>query len=278
MAAVASREPDGAALGPGAEAADAGRVGVEAARAAAQEVLGFAGVREPDDIHIARIAALAGAGVIYGATGSSDARMVRAGDRAWICVDERSWGTPRGRWSVAHELAHFVLHDASGDAIARVHAGAERTGRGYQLEREADAFAGEVLMPTWLFSRWCFARRPTLADIDALADRFGTSRTATARRYVELSEVACAFVEIRAGRVTRVARSRSFRGKAVQRREVEAASRAAAALRGEAVAEEAVRVTGGAWGSAKLGVEMVEQVVAVPEAGLVLAWLWHEAG
>jgi Zn-dependent peptidase ImmA (M78 family) len=178
---------------------------------------------------------------------------------------------------MGHELAHVCLHDANADAIARIHAGVEKTPLGHKLEHEADVFTVELLMPEWLFGRWCVLREPTFEGIDRIADRFGTSRTATARRYVELADTACAFAECRAGRIERVVRSRAFRGKAFRRRELEVASLAAAAMRGEAVPLDPRRVTGGAWGSAKLGVEMVEQVAAVPEAGVVLVWLWHAA-
>ncbi|WP_210327227.1 ImmA/IrrE family metallo-endopeptidase [Methylocystis sp. H4A] len=52
----------------------------------------------------------------------------------------------RQRFTIAHEIAHFILHrDAIGDGI--VDDGMYRSGRSEKIERQANQYAAEILMP-----------------------------------------------------------------------------------------------------------------------------------
>ncbi len=89
----------------------------------------------------------------------------------------------RRRFTIAHEIGHFVLH------AERV--GPERGGgvnAAWQAqEREADQFAAELLMPEPLVRQAVVEQG---ADVDRLADRFDVSRQAMKTRLRRLGLVA----------------------------------------------------------------------------------------
>ncbi len=234
-------------------------------------------MRSPDEIFVERIACDLGAYVAWGETGNADARIVRGANHARITVASRLRGTPRGRWSMAHELAHWVLHrHIDADALDRIHGGGAIEGRDYKYEREADLFTSEFLMPRASFAPRCDAARPTLDDLDALGAEYGTSLTATGKRYARFAKAACALVECSDNVVKRAARSNAWRGVALRGRALEDASRAKALARGDSLAAGPHRVES-AWGRDELGVEMTEHAIAVPESGAIVVWLWHAA-
>ena len=242
--------------------------GIARAIAAARAHHARLGVAKPSDLRVELAAAELDGYVVPSAEVAGDARVVRANGVALIVIAASIEGTPRARFSIAHELGHLLLHPDV-DALARIH-GLPRSKRyEFDVEREADAFASEWLLPHALFARMCGAARPILDDVADVARAFGTSLTATAKRWAELAPTACALVESKAGRVRHFTRSQAFRAKVVRRRAIED---------GACVAETSIRAphsVGGAWGGAAAGVEIFEQSVRVPDTDVVLTWLWH---
>lgn len=231
----------------------------------------------PDAIVVERIACAERAYVSWGETGGADARVVRGANHARITVAAWQRGTPRGRWSMTHELAHWLLHkDVDAGALDRIHGGAGVAidGREYKYEREADRFTAELLMPRGWFAPRCGAERPTVDDLDLLAAEYGTSLTATAKRYARFATAPCALVECEGPIVKRALRSSAWRGIALGGRPLEAGSFAAALARGESIAA-GPRPVERAWGRERLGVEMTEHAMAIPESNTIIVWLWH---
>ena len=117
--------------------------------------------------------------------------LVKKDNRAVIGVNK---GHPsnRRRFSVAHEIAHFVLHkgDTYVDTGYRVHFRDLESGSGTKREEmEANAFAAALLMPSaWV--RDAFARQPfdlTEDDVlDMLARKFKVSTQAMTYRLMKL--------------------------------------------------------------------------------------------
>ena len=94
------------------------------------------------------------------------------------------------RFSVSHELGHYFLdghidHILPKDGVHASHAGFVSAD---PYEREADNFAVGLLMPTGSFTRLMRRANLGLADIEAAAESCRTSLTATAIRYVELTD------------------------------------------------------------------------------------------
>lgn len=110
---------------------------------------------------------------------------------------------PRTRFSIAHELGHFYIerhraylmgggspHGSKGEFLA------DR-----MVEREADAFAAGLLMPSKLLRPMVNAGLLTLSVVEDLAARFDTSVLSTAIRAVQLSDFPCAVLALRDGRI-----------------------------------------------------------------------------
>jgi len=101
---------------------------------------------------------------------------------AWQSGDDGSYplivtfaGTPgdRLRWNLAHEIAHLLLHHG---------------GSGQEIEREADAFASELLTPIKAMAVEIPAR-PRLAALYAMKMRWGVSVQSLIRRAREVGRI-----------------------------------------------------------------------------------------
>jgi uncharacterized protein DUF955 len=231
------------------------------------------------EIEVELIAWHCGARVLWRHAGAADARVVLSGSRAILGIAAHARGTPRARFSIAHELGHVLMH-RDFDAIARIHGGAVGGPRDHLIEREADVFASELLLPERLARILCMGiMSPTLDHVAELARDFRVSLTVAAKQWPKWTAAPCAFFEASAkgdgGVLRRVVRSEAFRGIAVERR----------ALREGTLALEMLRARGGApaygartheqwWGSGVIGEAVVEECVTVAD-GVVVGWLRH---
>ncbi len=90
----------------------------------------------------------------------------------------------RQRFTLAHEIGHFVLgHGSQTDKTETLY----RNTQGYQplVEQEANAFAAELIMPEIAID-FCI-REQGIRTIDGLADKFGVSQIAMEYRLKNLS-------------------------------------------------------------------------------------------
>ena len=111
----------------------------------------------------------------------------------WLDRQECARSPGRRRFTIAHECGHWVLHIAGpGDAICcrpRDISGPaeaedpERVCRINRREREADAFAQELLMPEVLVHRQA---KETGCNLSLLAERFDVSSPAIRLRLLRL--------------------------------------------------------------------------------------------
>ncbi len=92
------------------------------------------------------------------------------------------------RFTIAHELGHWEMHPNL-DQIVACTAGDIQAYRGSSFEIEANAFAAELLMPSFLLSNELQFRSPTVETALRLADRFQTSFTASALRMIQFSQL-----------------------------------------------------------------------------------------
>ena len=122
---------------------------------------------------------------------SSEGALVRNSE------NEKEWGifvNPRARperkrFTIAHELGHFVLHRASQPTFncdkESVYAGISTL---KQIEREADDFASNLLMPGDLLRDRIGGRRIDFHLLGALAKEFGVSLESMCIRLVKYTE------------------------------------------------------------------------------------------
>ena len=122
----------------------------------------------------------------------------------------------RRRFSIAHELGHFLIPSHLPRPGERSLCSAEdlrmhdpkEPDRRRRMEVEANRFAALLLMPPPILrAELRVIRRPDLSDVVRLAELFDVSKDAMARAYAEHSREAVAIVVIRNGRVLRVYRN-----------------------------------------------------------------------
>jgi hypothetical protein len=138
------------------------------------------------------------------------ARLVRVGQHGTIRINARVTDVGSQRFSVAHELGHYVLGHATPEADEpcdgpTVHGYVDRG-----EECEANAFAAELLMPEPHLRRRCEVSPVSLGPARAIAADFEVSLMAAALRFVELTSERCALVFARDRRVAWASRSETF--------------------------------------------------------------------
>jgi hypothetical protein len=101
---------------------------------------------------------------------------------------------------------------------------ASRPGSAWRVEREANDFAAELLIPESLGAPLCRMPAPCLDDVERLARTFKTSPEMSAIRFVQLASAPCAAVFVEAGRVRWAAESVTFSAKIVRGRSAEEAA------------------------------------------------------
>jgi hypothetical protein len=153
----------------------------------AQRLLRWAGVTTRGHVRVEAIAAHLGVSIEVAPLTGADAQLCRRGDRARIVLAERITDPSSRRFSIAHELGHLVLQHPSGES-----------GR---AERQANAFAAELLMPRGLLRERCEAGPITLELPRQISAEFQVSIVASAIRVVELATAPCAVVMAQDGEV-----------------------------------------------------------------------------
>ena len=133
-----------------------------------------------------------------------DGALIRAEGVSFGAIAVRRGILEEGRknFTIAHEIGHYVLpgHDKCDEVCLDTDVG-NWSDSGKQLEREADEFAAELLIPT-SYARPRFSEPPpSLQTISAVAKDCRASLSATAWRYCDLAPYACAIVWSKESRI-----------------------------------------------------------------------------
>src|SRR5918998_6743986 len=104
--------------------------------------------------------------------------LLPARGEIWVNAHEAKQWPPRRRFTIGHELGHWVMHRTTGQQalFCRVN---EAEAKARDIEEEASAFAAALLMPQWLFVR---EHARVKGDVATLCRTFGSSMAATQRR------------------------------------------------------------------------------------------------
>lgn len=183
---------------------DAGRflsdVRIAECRRAARDLLSRFHVESPDAIDLESIAWLAGKlKVKVGGLSGSEGRLVATSGRGGVIRVGSNANMGRYRFTVAHEIGHYLLHSRNvgtqssviDRAVMKEHFTVWNRAT---EEAEANYFAAELLMPEFLFRSACRGNRPSLSHLDSLATTFSTSLLATAFQYWEYTNEPIALV------------------------------------------------------------------------------------
>lgn len=154
---------------------------------ASERLLRSLGIEKPDEIDLETVAWSVGAKVKYRPLKSCEARICGCGDRAIISVDDRK--TPqRRRFSVAHEIGHWIYHRGQLLVCRPSEIGSFGGLRKGAISPEfvADQFASELLLPSYILGPVLSQYKSlNLKTVIEIAGAFKASRTATAIRLVQ---------------------------------------------------------------------------------------------
>jgi Zn-dependent peptidase ImmA (M78 family) len=175
-------------------------------------VLQLCGIDAPN-FEIRDVARVLGIAVKIGGVSGGDARIVKTDDgRGIIRLNKAITDPVRQRFSIAHEIGHWEQHPNLSQGYLCTAAQLRDYGRSAE-EAEANWFAATLLMPKFLIPSEVFKKDPSFEFIRKLARDFGTSLTATARRFVELSNQPVVLVASSQGRIAWCAQSKSAKAK-----------------------------------------------------------------
>jgi len=163
----------------------------------------------PDEVpvRVERYAAEIGAEVRVEALEPDEAGCsFEAGGRRFICVNESDHRT-RQRFTICHEIAHFILELPSEHTSSPGWSYAKRP----LNEVWCDVFAAELLLPVELFRSRVARCERSLEAVSSLATEFDASLPATGSRFAAVADDPCAFVLAEGGVVRYASRSKSLR-------------------------------------------------------------------
>jgi hypothetical protein len=179
-------------------------------------------------------------------------------------------------FTVAHEIGHLILPGHDDSTVCRAEQ-VESWARGLsEKELEANQFAAELLMPTAVVTKAIGSPEPSFAPCEALAARFGTSLTAAAYKFTEVSPYPCAVVWSSAGEVRWFKSSGEFGAWVRIRERLDPRTFAHDAFAGTGLPNRPEPVPADAWldGRFERDATVLEESRAMPNYNAVLTLLW----
>jgi hypothetical protein len=182
---------------------------LEVARKKARWLLDEFGMESPDHLQIDALADRLGVELVEARLDGARAQLVVGPHGARILLSHRLDDPEDRRWSIAHELGHYVLGHPAPPA-AELCAPRPTGCRDHPHEDAADSFASVVLMPPAIVAAFCDRVPMTIETPMQLAETCGVLWTAAALRITESSWRVCALVFSQHGRIRWVAPSLPF--------------------------------------------------------------------
>lgn len=151
----------------------------------AEALLWSYGITEPSQIDLDAIACEQDAVVRYRTLEGCEARLVAAIKNAVITVNATGVSSGRQRFSLAHELAHWLCDRKTGSFLCAKTDISPQNAEAKSVEACANAYASQLILPTYLVDPWLADRAPSLALARALAAEFRSSLTAAAIKLIK---------------------------------------------------------------------------------------------
>jgi len=126
---------------------------------------------------------------------SFDGALLRSGTRfsGRVLVRSGIREAGRKRFTIAHEIGHYVLHRDQQTSCSPREIEGWKEGQPLP-EREADTFASELLLPTTEVAHHVNKRWPSMEVVGDIASHFGASMMAAGRRFCDVAPQQCALV------------------------------------------------------------------------------------
>ncbi|WP_018079034.1 ImmA/IrrE family metallo-endopeptidase [Thiobacillus denitrificans] len=142
------------------------------------------GIDSPEQIDLEAIAFDLGAKVRYRKIDGSEARIVGNGASAIITVNENHKPT-RQRFSIAHELGHWVERHGKGGFVCTKEDISPQNDAAKSAEAIANGFASQLILPSYLFDSIAAGMPITLDSADKIRMDFKAGLTTTALKLVK---------------------------------------------------------------------------------------------
>jgi Zn-dependent peptidase ImmA (M78 family) len=169
--------------------------GIEHARMQALGLLEKFGVESTEHLRIDAFARRLGVELVETPIDGARAQLVVGARRAHILLSQRLTDPAERRWSIAHELGHFVLgHPAPPAAELCLPRPRRRRRHCRHHEDEANGFAAALLFPDPIVASICDTRPMTLDAPEQLAELCCAPWLASAMRITEVTWRVCALV------------------------------------------------------------------------------------
>ncbi len=245
------------------------------AKKSASDLISRYGITEPEDIRLEDIAYDLGVSVVEGTLENASARLVVNNKNAVIRVNQEEAYPFRKRFSIAHELGHFILEH--GHSLERICDDSSLNDwYGGSEEAQANAFAAELLLPKSIFEPRCDVREVSLDVARELSQEFQVSLTPTARRFVELNPESCALVFSQGNKIKWVVRSASWKHFLRTGEQLNSASAAALFFKEGKVIDEPIEARGDTWLDSPSPEYLTEHTMGTTKLGFTISILWEE--
>jgi hypothetical protein len=149
-----------------------------------EDLLWRHGITAPEHIKLDAIAEAEGAEVRYRPLGGCEARLVVLGDRGIISVKSDGANPGRQRFSLAHELAHWMRDRRAGGLLCASDDISPSNIEARSIESEANAYASQLVLPDYLVAQRAPSIAITLDGAQILAREFRSSLTSAAIKLV----------------------------------------------------------------------------------------------
>jgi IrrE N-terminal-like domain len=198
--------------------------------------------------------------------------------RGIIAIKKSIRSESRKRFTIAHEIGHFVLlgHDEAGSICGQKDIESWKD-RSNPKEREANDFAAELLIPTVVVKANLSRTTPSLSAVESVANECAASLSASAWKYCDLTSEQCAIVWSEHRKVSWSRRSPEFPFFIGKGQSIEQASYASNCFNGEKVPAAPEPVPADAWIDSfnlKEGSVIYEESRLLPSYDSVLTLLW----
>ncbi|MFH1079150.1 MAG: ImmA/IrrE family metallo-endopeptidase [Pseudomonadota bacterium] len=240
----------------------------------ASEIIGSFGIYHPDHIRLDDIAFALGVQIREGLLRGASARLIRVGSHAVIRIPNTEANIARKRFSIAHELGHFVLnHEGMSLEIACTE---KDMMNWYSVDKETEAnfFASELLMPEALVKQRCDVREVNLEPAKNIAAAFQTSLTSATIRFVKFCPEPCALICSEDSKIKWSVKSAEWWPFIRTGQKLDKRSLAIEHYLGHEIPEEGEELDADVWIADPRIQNVFEHSVALKQYGLVLSILW----
>jgi len=235
------------------------------------------GVTLPEHIDLVGIANDRGAEVRYVPLGGCEARLLASDDQAIISINSNS-SKGRQRFSLGHELAHWICDRKSGSFMCAKEVIGPQRAEARTTEAQANGYASQLILPTYLVDPWMQGQKYTLEVAGKLRLAFNSSLTAAAIKMAKRAGVPVCLVCHSQTRLVWQQRSPSFPDFFVYPELNSATDAFSLVFRGSSGMSRALRGPASTWmsGSGIHAVGLTSQSVRLPN-GYVLTMLALDA-